>query len=457
MMILRCFLLTASFAMAQPNVVIFYTDDQGTLDANCYGSTDLHTPTMDRLAADGVRFTQAYAHTVCCPSRAALLTGRHPQRSGINNWVQGRMDGPKGINLPAGELTFAEFLKNAGYKTALFGKWHLGAHPDHGPDQHGFDQFFGIRGGFIDNYNHHFLHGRGFHDLYEGTAQVFRNGEYFPEMITRRSLEFIESNHKTPFLLFLSFNIPHYPEQPRAEDLRRYEHLPMARRSYAAMISTTDHYMGLVMAKLDELELTENTLVIFQSDNGHSTETNDGIRFDDHASGLPVGHHYLSHGGGSAGKWRGSKGTFFEGGIRVPAVVSWPAKLPKGIKRDQAITIMDWYPSLLEWCGIENPGLEFDGKSLQAIIDSTGAPSAHQVLHFQWGNSWAVRRGDWKLIGTDDTDGKRPTSHSLYNLADAEPEAKDYAAEMPGMVEELAKLHHDWLREVTPPQEPAEK
>lgn len=447
---LRYFLLTASFAMAKPNVVIFHTDDQGTLDAHCYGSTDLHTPTMDRLAADGVRFAQAYAHTVCCPSRAAFLTGRHPQRSGIINWVQGRMDGPKGINLPTGEVTFAEVFKNAGYKTALFGKWHLGAHRDHGPTKHGFDEFFGIRGGFIDNYNHHFLHGRGFHDLYEGTTQVFRSGEYFPEMITKRSLEFIEANQNEPFLLLLSFNIPHYPEQSRAEDLRRYEHLAMPRRPYAAVVSTTDHYMGLVMDKLDELGLTENTIVIFKSDNGHSTETNDGIRFDDHASGLPVGHHYLSHGGGYTGKWRGSKGSFLEGGIRVPAVVSWPASLPKGIVRDQIITIMDWYPSLLDWCGLENPGMELDGKSLQAVIDSDGDPSPHAVLHFQWRDSWAVRRGDWKLIGTNAPGEDRTTSHALYNLADLEPEAKDYAAEMPQIVAELAKIHNEWIREVTP-------
>ena len=122
---------------AKPNVVIFYTDDQGTLDAGCYGSTDLHTPHIDRIAANGVRFTQAYAHTVCCPSRAAMLTGRHPQRSGINSWTQGDMKGPDGINMALEEITIAEALKSAGYRTALFGKWHVGSHRDYGPTKTG--------------------------------------------------------------------------------------------------------------------------------------------------------------------------------------------------------------------------------------------------------------------------------------------------------------------------------
>lgn len=445
------FLLAPALRAARPNVVIFYTDDQGTLDARCYGSDDLHTPHTDRLARDGVRFTQAYAHTVCCPSRAAFLTGRHPQRSGINTWTQGNMKGPDGVNMALDEVTFVEALKGAGYQTALFGKWHVGSHRDHGPMKQGFDEFFGIRNGFIDNYNHHFLHGKGYHDLYEGTTEVFRPGEYFPKMITDRAIKFVEANREKPFLLYLGFNIPHYPEQALPEHTALYQDLPMPRRSYAAMVTTTDHYMGLVLAKLDELDLTENTIVIFQSDNGHSTENNDGIRYDDHASGLPKGHYYLSHGGGgNTGKWIGSKGTFLEGGIRVPAIVSWPPKLPKGEVRDQVVTIMDWYPSLLEWCEVKKPEVKLDGHSLQSLIDSPQALSPHQVLHFQWRKSWAVRRGDWKLIGNEGGSPGRPADLALYHLGDDQPEAKDYAAEKPELVRELTKLHDDWAKEVTP-------
>ena len=440
-------LMTISFALAnsisapaeKPNVVILYTDDQGTLDANCYGSKDLITPNIDRIAAAGVRFTQAYAHTVCCPSRAALLTGRHPQRSGINSWTQGNMKGPDGVNMALEEVTIAEALKTAGYRTALFGKWHVGSHRDFGPVKQGFDEFFGIRNGFIDNYNHHFLHGKGYHDLYEGTEEVFKEGEYFPDLITDRALNYIEKNQDNRFLLFIGFNIPHYPEQALEEHTRLYADMEMPRRSYAAITTTTDYYIGKVLDKLDELQLTENTIVIFQSDNGHSAEDGGTIKFDDHASQLPKGHYYHAFGGGgNTGKWIGHKGNFLEGGVRVPSIVSWPAKLPIGEVRHQAVTIMDWYPSILEWCGVEKGKTQLDGHSLQPIIDSADEPTRHPVIYFQWQKKWAVREGDWKLL-----DGK-----SLRNLSDPEPEVKDYAAEKPEVVKALQARYDTWAAEV---------
>ncbi len=432
----------ALHAARKPNVVILYTDDQGTLDANCYGSTDLKTPNIDRLAANGVRFTQAYAHTVCCPSRAAMLTGRHPQRSGVNSWTQGDMNGPDGINMALEEVTIAEALKTAGYTTALFGKWHVGSHSDRGPTKQGFDEFFGIRNGFIDNYNHYFLHGRGYHDLYEGTTEILRKGEYFPELITDRALQFIEKNQASPFLLYVGFNIPHYPEQALEEHSELYKDLPMPRRSYAAIVTTTDHYIGKILDKLDELKLTENTIVIFQSDNGHSAENNSGIRVDNHTSGYPKGHYYSAHGGGgNTGKWIGAKGTLFEGGVRVPAIVSWPAKLPKGVVRNQAVTIMDWYPSVLEWCGIDKPNIKLDGRALQPVIDSANAPSAHPIIYFQWQRNWAVREGDWKLVN-------RGPRRTLHNLADAKPEEKDYFTQKPDVAKALQARYNSWADDV---------
>jgi arylsulfatase A-like enzyme len=426
---------------AKPNVVILYTDDQGTLDANCYGSTDLITPNIDRIAASGVRFTQAYAHTVCCPSRAALLTGRHPQRSGVNSWTQGNMKGADGVNMALDEVTIAEALKAGGYDTALFGKWHVGSHRDHGPMKQGFDEFFGIRNGFIDNYNHYFLHGKGYHDLYEGTTEVFKRDEYFPELITDRALQFIDKNKDEPFLLYLGFNIPHYPEQALKQHEALYKDMPMPRRAYAAIMTTTDHYVGQVLKKLDEHKLFDNTIVIFQSDNGHSTEA-PHIRVDDHSSGLPKGHNYGANGGGgNTGKWIGHKGNFLEGGVRVPSIVSWPAKLPKGVVRDQPVTIMDWYPSILDWCEVERPKAKLDGRSLQPIIDSADAASAHPVIYFQWQSRWAVREGDWKLMSS----GRNPT---LHNLADAEPEVKNYATEKPDVVAALQARYDRWADDV---------
>ena len=435
-------------AVERPNILIILTDDQGTIDANCYGSTDLRTPNIDRLSATGVRFTQAYAHTVCCPARAALMTGRHPQRGGVHHWTQGDLNGPDGINMALGEVTLAEALKPAGYRTALYGKWHLGAHRDFGPKKQGFDEFFGIRDGFIDNYNHYFLHGSGFHDLYEGIKPVKAPGKYFPELMVQRSLKFIMQNKDRPFLLYVPFNIPHYPEQA----LKRFEAVykdiaDPARRSYAAIVSTTDHYIGQIVDKLEALGLRENTIIVFMSDNGHSEETGNRIRVDNHRSGYPKGHFYGASGGGSTGKWIGQKGSFLEGGVRVPAIISYPAKLPKGEVRGQIITAMDWFPTVLDLCGVQQPSNspKLDGHSVLPLIQSAKAKSKYKILHFAWGKKWAVREGDWKLIGSNGN-----TKVSLRNLVDAKPEAKDYAKAKPEIVQRLRTLHSDWVKEVSP-------
>ncbi|CAN5392495.1 hypothetical protein BH11PLA2_BH11PLA2_23500 [soil metagenome] len=437
----------------RPNVVILLTDDQGMLDVNCYGSTDLITPNMDKLAATGVRFTQAYAHTVCCPARAALLTGRHPQRGGVNDWTQGYMNGPKGINMALEEVTLAEVLKAAGYRTALFGKWHLGAHKDFGPEKQGFEEFFGIRDGFIDNYNHFFLHGKGYHDLYEGTKEVLAKGEYFPELIVKRSLSFIEKNRDKPFFLYLPFNIPHYPEQALAEHERLYAHFKdPARRSYGAMVTTTDHYVGQVVDKLKELGLREKTIVILMSDNGHSAEKGLSIRVEDHKSGHPLGHQYGASGAGNTGRWIGQKATFLEGGIRVPAIISYPGTLPQGQVRDQIITAMDWFPTVSELCGIASKpnAPPIDGHSLLPIIKSADTESQYRgVLHFAWRGDWAVRDGDWKLICKTPRGTTKPVL-SLHSLTGEHPEAVDHLKDEPKTVARLQALHAEWAKDVSP-------
>ena len=436
------------FAQAEskvPNVVILFTDDQGTLDANCYGSKDLYTPNIDKLAKNGVKFTQAYAHTVCCPSRAMLMTGRHPQRSGVHHWTQGNMNAKKGINMALEEVTLAEALKDTGYRTALFGKWHLGAHKDYGPKKQGFDEFFGIRDGFIDNYNHYFLHGTGFHDLYEGTTPVKAPGEYFPELMTQRALKFIDENKCRPFFLYVPFNIPHYPEQSLKKFEVQYADLKdEARKSYGAIVSTTDHYMGQILNKLEEHQLTNNTIVIFMSDNGHSEETGNRIRVEKHKSGLPKGHFYGASGGGYTGKWIGHKGTFLEGGIRVPAIISYPSKLPKGETRDQAITAMDWMPTVLELCKVDHKGPKMDGHSLMEIIESNEAKSEYKDMYWAWGSQWAVRDGDWKLIGNQDR------SISLLNITESNPEQKNYIQDKPDLAKRLRGLRDAWAADVKP-------
>ncbi|MHC4996606.1 MAG: sulfatase-like hydrolase/transferase [Planctomycetota bacterium] len=441
-------LTTTVLSADKPNVVIFFTDDQGTLDANCFGAADLITPNIDRLAANGIRFTQAYAHTVCCPARAALMTGRHPQRSNVNTWTQNDMKGPDGVNMKLSEVTIAEALKAHGYRTALFGKWHLGSHRDFGPTKQGFDEFFGIRNGFIDNYNHYFMHGAGFHDLYEGTQEVYAPGQYFPEMMTQRALIFVDQNKDNPFFLFVGFNIPHYPEQALQMHADLYRGVPMPRQAYAAVTTTTDYYIGLVLDKLDEHGLTDNTIVVFQSDNGASTE-NAFVRVDNHNSGVPKGHYYgANKGGGYSGKWIGNKGTFLEGGIRTPAILSYPAKLPKGEVRDQAVTAMDWMPTILELTGAPKTANPLDGRSVLPIIENPKAPSAHETLFFQWFTNYAVRQGDWKLIASGNRNDASKLKYSLHSLTGIKPEQKDFAKERPDLVKKLKALHDTWAKDV---------
>ncbi len=444
----------------KPNVLIIFTDDQGTLDANCYGSKDLYTPNIDRLAKTGIRFTQAYAHTVCCPSRAALLTGRHPQRSGVNNWTQGDINGEDGINMALAEITLAETLKTAGYRTALYGKWHLGAHRDFGPTKQGFDEFFGVRSGFIDSYNHFFLQGDGFHSLHEGTKEVWAEGNYFPELMTERCLKFIEQNQDQPFFLYAAFTLPHYPEQALEQFEKRYKNLDDVRRPYAAVVSSADFYIGQLIDKLESLKLRKNTLVIFMSDNGYNYPMQMHkwayIQTDNHVSGFPKGHYFGASGGGNTGKWIGHKGTFLEGGVRVPAIISFPGIVPEGEVRDQPISVMDWYPTILDLCSVKKPGgLDLDGKSLVKVLNSPDAPSPHEVLYFQWHKEWAVRQGQWKLIFGRPKEafvgGKdRKRKITLRNLNDKHPEVKDYAAEHPEIVNRLRKLHETWVKEVMP-------
>jgi len=446
-----------------PNVVVFLTDDQGTLDVNCYGAKDLYTPNMDALAFSGVRFTQAYAHTVCCPARALLVTGRQPQRSGVETWVQGNAKEEIGKNMYLNEITLAEALKGVGYKSALFGKWHLGADLGHGPTKQGFDEFFGLRDGFIDNYNHYFLHGSGYHDLYRGTQEVFEDGQYFPDLIVREATRFLEENQSRPFFLYMGFNLPHYPEQADKIYEARYASLAMPRRTYAQAVSTVDGHIGQIMDKLDELGLRSNTIIVFTSDNGHSSERA-RISVKNHSSGLPEGHNYgANEGGGYTGKWRGAKGCFFEGGIRVPAVISFPSKIPADVVRNQIITIADFYPTILELCGAPLPERKLDGQSLMPIIQSPDTPTHHRVLHWQWEErevTWAVREGDWKLIynGRDTTDEwqghpqprRKIPKVFLGNLSDAQPELKNYAEERSEIVERLTKLHEEWAQGVEP-------
>ena len=256
----------------QPNVIVILADDQGSVDLGCYGSKDLQTPHLDALAERGVRFTQFYsAAPVCSPSRAGLLTGRWPVRAGVPNNCASQAGEPGA--LPPAEITLAEMFRAAGYATAQIGKWHQGYSADTRPRAQGFDHSFGHMGGCIDNYSHFFFwSGPNVHDLWRGTEEVFHDGEYFPDLMLREAREFIERHASKPFFIYDALNTPHYPYQGDAKWLKRFQHLPTPRREYAAFLAAQDERLGALFQQLDTLQLRDSTIVVFQSDNGHSTE-----------------------------------------------------------------------------------------------------------------------------------------------------------------------------------------
>ena len=380
-----------------PNIIFILTDDMGYGDLSSYGNPLINTPNIDQMAAQGVRFTSYYApSSVCTPSRAASLTGRYALRNAPFNFGPSSNKG-----LPTSEITITNVLKTVGYKTAAIGKWHLGHLPQFMPNERGFDYFYGFRGGFIDYYSHKFLHAKWqrpqFHDLYRNKEEIFEDGKYFPDLQIDEAKAFIKNNKENPFFLYLPFNLPHYPEQPDPKFKDTYKDLDWPRNSYAPMISTIDDKMGEIIKTLEKEGLTDNTIIIYMSDNGHSTE--DYYNWDVSYGG--------NAGGGYTGKWRGAKGSFFEGGLRVPAVISYPKELVSGVTRDQAITNMDLLPTLCDLLDVPKPKNKLDGKSIIDILKSEEAVSPHKALHWMWQDMWAVRQGKWKLIyNGHDTTGK---------------------------------------------------
>ncbi|MDC0144769.1 sulfatase-like hydrolase/transferase [Verrucomicrobia bacterium] len=426
--------LSLTAAARKPNVIIIYTDDQGSIDLNCYGSKDLVTPHMDGLAKRGVRFTQFYASApVCSPSRAGLLTGRYPVRAGM----PGNAGSTKGkAGLAASEVTIAETMKAGGYKTAHIGKWHLGYTPETMPNNQGFDYSFGHMGGCIDNYSHFFYwQGPNRHDLWRNGEEIFEDGKFFPELMAKEAGEFIQQNKDKPFFMYFALNTPHYPYQGYAKWLKHYKNLPYPRNLYAAFLSTQDEAIGQLVGTVDRLGLRKNTIIIFQSDHGHS-------------------HEERAHfGGGSSGPYRGAKFSMFEGGLRVPAIISWPGSLPEGAVRNQVAHGCDWLPTIAELTGSKLLQKDIDGKSIVSVIKNDKTKTPHDVLHWQTGRGrqprWAVRQGDWKLIGNpQDTSNKAPLTAKdklfLVNLKESVSEMKNLAANHPDITQRLKKLHDEW-------------
>jgi len=442
--LLFCLLSPTLSGQKPPNVLLILTDDQGSVDLQAYGAQDLYTPNMDRIAQQGVRFTQFYAGApVCSPSRAALLTGKTNLRAGLegNVPVPEYADRWQQYGLPTSEVTLAELLKQRGYYTALIGKWHLGHRPENLPNAQGFDYFFGHQRGCIDNYSHTFYwDGPNKHDLYRNAEEVYYSGTHFSDLMVDEIKQIIDQKQTEPFFIYWAFNAPHYPYQGTTKWLDYYKDLPTPRKEYAAFVSHTDEKIGAVLDYLEQQNLSEDTIIIFQSDHGHSLEER------------------AFWGGGSAGPYRGSKFSLFEGGIRVPAMIAYPKKVPKNQVVDAACIEMDWFPTLAELTETQ-PTEPLDGQSLMPLITNPQAPSAHQVLHWQFGSyddtkaQWAVRKGDWKLIGNLNEPrgkGQKPFRAPLFlvNLKNDPGERQNLLDQAPEKAEELLRLHRQWLQKV---------
>ncbi len=421
----------------RPNVVIILTDDQGSVDAGCYGGKDLLTPGVDALAKRGVRFTQFYsAAPVCSPSRAGLLTGRYPWLAGMPNngaappkEADDHLDTLTGEGLPATERTLADMFRAAGYATAHIGKWHLGSGVGHKPLDHGFDYSFGFMGGCIDNYAHFFYWaGPNRHDLWENNRRVRMPGRFFPDLMIEKAKAFIAGHRDQPFFMYFALNMPHYPYQGDEKWLRHYRKLPYPRNLYAAFVSTLDERVHQLVQYLKDSGLRDHTIIVYQSDNGHSVEER------------------AHYGGGSSGPYRGAKFSLFEGGIRLPAVISWPGHLPEGEVRSQVAHGCDWMPTLAELCDVPLPKAELNGRSLVPAIRSANAPSPHELLQWLLGNQWAVRLGPWKLLHNpnDQADSRKlaPADKEwfLANLEEDVGERTNQAPRHPEIVEQFRKL-----------------
>jgi arylsulfatase A-like enzyme len=407
----------------RPNVVLIITDDVGYGDFGPYGVKDIRTPNVDRLAAEGVKLTDFYAAPVCTPTRAMLMTGRYQQRVGLEIALPtvGARDG--GL-LPTGR-TLPQLLKNNGYATGLIGKWHLGWKPEFGPNQHGFDYFFGFKSGAIDFYTHQA--GGGLDDLYENNAQVHVDG-YMTDLITARAVRFIEQHAAEPFFLDVSYNAAHWPFQPPDHPSKAKQVTyqgPMddpapTRKDYAAMLERADAGVGQILQMLSKLGLERNTLVIFTNDNGGEWLSRNS----------PLSHR---------------KGTVWEGGIRVAAIFRWPGRLPAAKTSAQAGIMMDVTMSILAATKTPiPPGARLEGIDLLPIL-AAQSPQVERTLFWRNNTQKAVRRGNWKLLV--EAAGLGEAAY-LFDLRTDAGERNDLARDRVDMIRTLRPLIAAWEADV---------
>jgi len=438
--------VAASMVQAQakkPNFIIFLADDLGYGDVGCFGSKDVPTPHIDSIARNGVKCTSAYVSAaVCSPSRAALMTGRYQQRFGFEfNTGPAARDMKMRLGLPLTEKTLPQYLKTAGYTTAMVGKWHLGGNEEFQPPRRGFDEFFGFHHGANAFITQGTVDGK-FVETEDASGAlskppakrnqpVFRGmtavteDTYLTDAFAREAVAFLDRHHDKPFLLYMPFNAVHTPLQATAKYVDRVASIQDERhRMLAAMTVAMDDAIGAVMAKVQQYGLERDTLVFFFSDNGCPTYTRAGTN----------------------GPLSGSKITYFEGGIRVPFAVQWPGRLKAGQVYAQPVVSRDVLPTILAAAGVSMPA-DLDGVDILPYLDGRKKGSAHEWLFWRAGRNMAVRHGDWKLLVLHGGE----IVH-LYNLAKDIGERNDVGAQNAAVVKRMRAELDKWSASMMKPR-----
>jgi arylsulfatase A-like enzyme len=406
-----------------PNILFIAVDDLGYAELGVQGCKDIPTPNIDSIAQNGVRFTNGYVSCpVCAPTRAGWLTGKYQQRFGFEFNPGGAPQ--EEFGLPTTELTIAERLKKLGYATGCFGKWHLGFKKELHPMNRGFDEFYGFLGG-----GHPYLPTSGAKrfGILRGFEPVTKF-EFTTMDFAKEALSFIERHRNQPFFVYLAFNAVHGPLQAPEEYIAKFKHITNpTRQIFAAMLSALDDAVGMVLAKLRELKLEENTLIFFISDNGGPTRQTSS-RND------PL---------------RGFKGQVLEGGIRVPFLMQWKGHLPAGKVYEHPVIALDICPTILAAVGAEIPK-ELDGVNLLPYLTGEAKGEPHTALFWRYGRQWAVRAGDFKLVCCPQEFGSEEPQ--LFNLAEDIGEKTNLAPKMPQKVEELKAMYDEWNAKNIPPK-----
>lgn len=423
----------------KPNIILIISDDGGYSDLGFTGGDQIPTPHIDLLAREGVIFREGYVTaSVCCPSRMGLMTGRYQQRFGAECNVP-IIPTPgftkKDLGLDTSEITIADELKKAGYSTMMIGKWHLGELAKYHPNKRGFDKFYGFLGGSrsywpLEKPN------RG-HAMMNNNQRVDEEKEikYLTDDLTDAALDFISDNMSNPFFICLSFNAVHTPMHAKEEDIEQFSSISFEkRRIYAAMTKSMDENIGRVTKKLQKHGLRKNTLIVYINDNGGPTSNNA-------SNNEPL---------------RGAKGSYWEGGIRVPFFMTWPANLPSMKKYDHPVSSLDIFPTILGAVGRVNTKISFDGVNLLPFLRGEKTSPPHEYLFWRLWRAAAVRKGRYKLIRVAEDplkkDRKLLLPLILIDLQNDPAEEKNVADEYPEITNDLLNALQNWEKELSQPR-----